>query len=82
MEARLGPLTREITQEQGRTKADLDRLYRKMVTLVTLRAGQGNPTDAAVLREATAALTSVFPQVSDEKARGNRFIIININGGY
>uniref|UniRef100_F6VES0 Cilia- and flagella-associated protein 206 n=1 Tax=Ciona intestinalis TaxID=7719 RepID=F6VES0_CIOIN len=62
LEARLTPVTREITDSRARTREELESLYRKIVSYVLLRSGLGSPTDIAVVREATAALQSVFPQ--------------------
>uniref|UniRef100_H2YB67 Cilia- and flagella-associated protein 206 n=1 Tax=Ciona savignyi TaxID=51511 RepID=H2YB67_CIOSA len=55
-------VTREITDSRARTREELESLYRKIVSYVLLRSGLGSPTDIAVVREATAALQSVFPQ--------------------
>nr|CAB3230173.1 UPF0704 protein C6orf165 homolog [Phallusia mammillata] len=62
LDARLTPVTREITDSRARTREELESLYRKIVSYVLLRSGLGSPTDIAVVREATAALQSVFPQ--------------------
>lgn len=62
LESRLTPVTREITDSRARTREELESLYRKIVSYVLLRSGLGSPTDIAVVREATAALQSVFPQ--------------------
>lgn len=62
LDARLQPVTREITDSRARTREELESLYRKIVSYVLLRSGLGSPTDIAVVREATAALQSVFPQ--------------------
>lgn len=37
-------------------------LYRKIVSFIILKSGLGSPTDINVVREATAALQSIFPQ--------------------
>ena len=63
LESRLQPVIREITDSRARTREELESLYRKIVSAVLLRSGLGSPTDIAVVREATAALQSVFPQV-------------------
>ena len=55
-------MIREITDSRARTREELESLYRKIVSAVLLRSGLGSPTDIAVVREATAALQSVFPQ--------------------
>ncbi|KAK2151646.1 hypothetical protein LSH36_356g06008 [Paralvinella palmiformis] len=62
LESRLQPVIREITDSRARTREELESLYRKIVSAVLLRSGLGSPTDIAVVREATAALQSVFPQ--------------------
>ncbi|CAH1782884.1 unnamed protein product [Owenia fusiformis] len=62
LDSRLQPVIREITDSRARTREELESLYRKIVSAVLLRSGLGSPTDIAVVREATAALQSVFPQ--------------------
>ncbi|KAK0155649.1 Cilia- and flagella-associated protein 206 [Merluccius polli] len=59
---RLGPAAREITETRARTQADLGELYQRMVDYVLLSSGVGSPGDVNTVREATAALQSVFPQ--------------------
>lgn len=61
LESRLAPVSREITDSRARTSEELESLYRKIVSYVLLRSGLGSPTDIKVVREATAALQSVFP---------------------
>uniref|UniRef100_A0A8C5QSL7 Cilia- and flagella-associated protein 206 n=1 Tax=Leptobrachium leishanense TaxID=445787 RepID=A0A8C5QSL7_9ANUR len=61
LESRLAPVCREITDCRARTAEELDSLYRKIVSYVLLRSGLGSPTEIKVVREATAALQSVFP---------------------
>uniref|UniRef100_A0A673THY1 Cilia- and flagella-associated protein 206 n=1 Tax=Suricata suricatta TaxID=37032 RepID=A0A673THY1_SURSU len=61
-ESRLGSVTREITDNRACSRDELESLYRKIVSYVLLRSGLGSPTDIKVVREATAALQSVFPQ--------------------
>ncbi|KAG8582177.1 hypothetical protein GDO81_007946 [Engystomops pustulosus] len=61
LESRLAPVSREITDSRARTAEELESLYRKIVSYVLLRSGLGSPTDIKVVREATAALQSVFP---------------------
>ncbi|RMX56548.1 hypothetical protein pdam_00007185 [Pocillopora damicornis] len=41
---------------------ECQEIRRRIVSCVLLRSGLGSPTDIAVVREATAALQSVFPQ--------------------
>ncbi|XP_062896422.1 cilia- and flagella-associated protein 206 isoform X1 [Mobula hypostoma] len=62
LETRLAPVRREITDCRARTREELECLYRKVVSYVLLHSGLGSPTDISVVREATAALQSVFPQ--------------------
>ncbi|KAG9493653.1 hypothetical protein GDO78_001506 [Eleutherodactylus coqui] len=61
LESRLAPVSREITDSRARSAEELESLYRKIVSYVLLRSGLGSPTDIKVVREATAALQSVFP---------------------
>ncbi|XP_046851113.1 cilia- and flagella-associated protein 206-like [Xenia sp. Carnegie-2017] len=61
LETRLSPVVREITDSRARNRDELEALYRKIVSCVLLRSGLGSPTDITVVREATAALQSVFP---------------------
>ncbi|KAL0967306.1 hypothetical protein UPYG_G00250550 [Umbra pygmaea] len=60
LEARLVPVCREITDCRAKTREDLEDLYRKIVSYVLLRSGLGSTTDITTVREATAALQSVF----------------------
>ncbi|KAL2792277.1 cilia- and flagella-associated protein 206 [Daubentonia madagascariensis] len=62
LESRLGSVSREITDNRACAKEELESLYRKIVSYVLLRSGLGSPTDIKIVREATAALQSVFPQ--------------------
>ncbi|XP_039075384.1 cilia- and flagella-associated protein 206 isoform X2 [Hyaena hyaena] len=62
LESRLGSVVREITDSRACTREELGSLYRKVVSYVLLRSGLGSPTDIKVVREATAALQSIFPQ--------------------
>uniref|UniRef100_UPI0037E8D56F cilia- and flagella-associated protein 206 n=1 Tax=Semicossyphus pulcher TaxID=241346 RepID=UPI0037E8D56F len=61
MESRLSSVSREITDSRGKTREELDALYRKIVTYILLRSGLGSPADVKTAQEATAALQSVFP---------------------
>ncbi|XP_055455391.1 cilia- and flagella-associated protein 206 [Psammomys obesus] len=61
LESRLGAVCREITDNRACTREELESLYRKIVSYVLLRSGLGSPTDIKIVREATAALQSVFP---------------------
>ncbi|XP_045044478.1 cilia- and flagella-associated protein 206 isoform X3 [Desmodus rotundus] len=62
VESKLGLVTREITDNRACAREELESLYRKIVSYVLLRSGVGSPTDIKIVREATAALQSVFPQ--------------------
>ncbi|CAI5769801.1 Cilia- and flagella-associated protein 206 [Podarcis lilfordi] len=62
LDSRLAPVGREITDSRARTREELESVYRKIVSYVLLRSGLGSPTNIKVIREATAALQSVFPQ--------------------
>lgn len=62
LESRLGIVSREITDNRASAREELENLYRKIVSYVLLRSGLGSPTDIKIVREATAALQSVFPQ--------------------
>lgn len=62
LESRLGSVSREITDNRACDREELESLYRKIVSYVLLRSGLGSPTDIKIVREATAALQSVFPQ--------------------
>ncbi|KAI9341037.1 hypothetical protein DFJ73DRAFT_797744 [Zopfochytrium polystomum] len=60
--AACAPVLREITEVKTKNISVYEGLYRKIVTYVLLRSHVGSPTDIKVVREATAALESVFPQ--------------------
>ncbi|XP_066217424.1 cilia- and flagella-associated protein 206 [Saccopteryx leptura] len=62
LDSKLGFITREITDNRACTREELESLYRKIVSYVLLHSGAGSPTDIKIVREATAALQSVFPQ--------------------
>ncbi|XP_040094763.1 cilia- and flagella-associated protein 206 isoform X2 [Oryx dammah] len=62
IESRLSSVSREITDNRACVREELESLYRKIVSYVLLRSGLGSPTDIKIVREATAALQSVFPQ--------------------
>ncbi|XP_029281353.1 cilia- and flagella-associated protein 206 isoform X2 [Cottoperca gobio] len=61
-ESRLSPVSREITDTRVKTREELDALYRKIITYIQLHSSMGSPTDVTAVKEATAALQSVFPQ--------------------
>nr|XP_046475202.1 cilia- and flagella-associated protein 206-like [Neodiprion pinetum] len=56
------PLLREICNAtlQKSTEQDAEKLYQKMVIFIVLLSGLGNPSVPGVLREASAALHSVY----------------------
>ncbi|KAJ3345887.1 hypothetical protein HDU91_007192, partial [Kappamyces sp. JEL0680] len=54
-------LLREIVEMKPKGMNTFDPLNRKIVSYVLLRSNVGIPTDVRVIREATAALESVFP---------------------
>ncbi|XP_078397457.1 cilia- and flagella-associated protein 206 [Cetorhinus maximus] len=62
LESRLAPACREITDSRARTRDELECLYRKIVSYMLLHSGLGSPTEISIVREATAALQSIFPQ--------------------
>ncbi|KAJ3329679.1 hypothetical protein HDU76_007401 [Blyttiomyces sp. JEL0837] len=55
-------ILREITEIKTKNISIYEGLYRKIVSFILMRSHVGNPTDMRVVREATAALESVFPQ--------------------
>ena len=55
LEQRLAPLVREVTDARGKSREELESLYRKIVSVVLLRSGLGAPTDIGVVREATGS---------------------------
>uniref|UniRef100_A0A3P8WHD4 Cilia- and flagella-associated protein 206 n=1 Tax=Cynoglossus semilaevis TaxID=244447 RepID=A0A3P8WHD4_CYNSE len=61
LESRLRPVVAEITESRVRTRDQLDSLYRRIVSYIVLRSGMGSPADVHTVKEATAALHSVFP---------------------
>ncbi|KAJ3300584.1 hypothetical protein HK104_009919 [Borealophlyctis nickersoniae] len=56
------PILREIVEVQTKAISVYDALYRRIVSYLLVRSHVGSPTDMRVIREATAALESVFPQ--------------------
>ncbi|KAJ8275035.1 hypothetical protein COCON_G00096600 [Conger conger] len=62
LRSRLAAVSREITESRVKDREELDILYLAIVSYVLLRSGVGSPTDINTVREATAALQSVFPQ--------------------
>ena len=61
LDSKLSSLMRMVVEDSAKTKLGLDSLYRRLVTLIVLRSGLGNPTDAAVIQEANSCLATVFP---------------------
>ncbi|NXT09335.1 CF206 protein, partial [Prunella fulvescens] len=62
LEGKLARVVRAITDSGPRAQEEVENLYQNIVTYVLLRSGLGSPTDIEAVREATAALQSVFPQ--------------------
>ncbi|GAB1597240.1 cilia- and flagella-associated protein 206-like isoform X2 [Argonauta hians] len=62
IETRIQPVLREITDNRAKVREEFDNLYQSIISLILLRSGLGNPSDYAVIREATAAVQSIFPQ--------------------
>ncbi|XP_063758825.1 cilia- and flagella-associated protein 206 isoform X2 [Eleginops maclovinus] len=62
LESRLSSVSREITDSRVKTREEFDALYRKIITYIQLRSGMDSPTDVTAMKEATAALQSIFPQ--------------------
>ncbi|XP_029655292.1 cilia- and flagella-associated protein 206-like isoform X1 [Octopus sinensis] len=62
LESRMQPVIREITDSRAQIKEEFENLYHKIVLTILLRSGLGSPSDLSVVREATAAVQSVFPQ--------------------
>ncbi|NXE91591.1 CF206 protein, partial [Menura novaehollandiae] len=62
LEGKLAPVVRAITDSGPRVQDEMENVYQKIVTYVLLSSGLGSPTDIEAVREATAALQSVFSQ--------------------
>lgn len=60
--AACAPILREISEVKTKNISIYDGLYRKIVSYVLKKSHVGNPLEMRVVREATAALESVFPQ--------------------
>ncbi|OUM68245.1 hypothetical protein PIROE2DRAFT_4125, partial [Piromyces sp. E2] len=57
-------LLKEITEFNGKSLSSLESLFRKIVSYLLIKIKLGNiSSDIKVIREATAALESVFPQI-------------------
>ena len=50
---RLAPESRDITERRGGTQADLEELYRRVISYLLLSSGVGSPNDVNTVREAT-----------------------------
>ena len=61
LDTKLSSLMRMVVEDTSKTKQGLDSLYRRLVTLIVLRSGLGNPTEATVIQEANTCLATVFP---------------------
>lgn len=59
LEQRLAPLVREVTDARGKSREELESMYRKIVSVVLLRSGLGAPTDIGVVREATGSINTL-----------------------
>uniref|UniRef100_UPI003590180F cilia- and flagella-associated protein 206 isoform X2 n=1 Tax=Myxine glutinosa TaxID=7769 RepID=UPI003590180F len=60
-DARLAQVIRGITESRAQTKEELQGLYKNIITYALLRSGLGSTTVITVVREATAAMHSIFP---------------------
>ncbi|NXU09326.1 CF206 protein, partial [Pardalotus punctatus] len=61
LEGKVAPLVRAITESCPCAQEEMKNVYQRIVTYVLLHSGLGSPTDIEAVREATAALQSVFP---------------------
>ncbi|NWV85113.1 CF206 protein, partial [Dasyornis broadbenti] len=61
LEGKVAPLVRAITESGPRAQEGMENVYQRIVTYVLLSSGLGSPRDIEAVREATAALQSVFP---------------------
>ena len=61
LDTKLSSLMRMVVEDTSKTKQGLDSLYRRLVTLIVLRSGLGNPTETTVIQEANTCLATVFP---------------------
>uniref|UniRef100_A0A1B6EAW1 Cilia- and flagella-associated protein 206 n=1 Tax=Clastoptera arizonana TaxID=38151 RepID=A0A1B6EAW1_9HEMI len=64
---RTQPFFNDIIMTQTK---EINDIYEQLVTLLTLLSGLGNPNVPIVLKEATAALLSVFPKVEITRFMG------------
>ncbi|XP_066587430.1 cilia- and flagella-associated protein 206 isoform X2 [Prorops nasuta] len=56
-----GPLVSEICEKESiEGDRDAERLYQKILVVITLLSGLGNPTTPSILREVSVALQSIF----------------------
>ena len=49
-----------MVESGARTRSEVDHLYSKLVMLLVLRSGLGDPTDPEVLRQTAVVTQSVF----------------------
>ena len=61
--SRLASVLREITDSRPRVVSEFESCYKKIVAYILLKSGVGAPTNMNTVRETSAALESVFPQV-------------------
>ncbi|KAK3918848.1 Cilia- and flagella-associated protein 206, partial [Frankliniella fusca] len=59
--ARAGSRARATPASVREERADKERLYASVVAAAVLRSGLGSPADPAVIKEASAAMQSVYP---------------------
>ncbi|KAL6262791.1 hypothetical protein P5V15_005581 [Pogonomyrmex californicus] len=58
---KIGPLVAEICETKKlETGKDTEKLYQKILVVITLLSGLGSPTISSILREVSVALQSVF----------------------
>ncbi|XP_018655069.1 hypothetical protein Smp_135170 [Schistosoma mansoni] len=62
LEKRLEPVLREAIESRAKLREELEATYQNIISAILLRSGLGSPTNMEVIREATAALQSIFPQ--------------------
>ncbi|XP_012222959.2 cilia- and flagella-associated protein 206 [Linepithema humile] len=56
-----GPLIAEICETNKlESEKDTEKLYQKVLAVITLLSGLGSPTDSSILREVSVALQSIF----------------------
>ncbi|KAJ7396943.1 hypothetical protein BTVI_140040 [Pitangus sulphuratus] len=62
LKGKLAPVVRDITDRCPHVQEEIEKMYQNIVSYALLSSGLGSPTDIENIREATAALQSVFPQ--------------------